>query len=174
MRAVDWAQIPGTRWYQPELATAAANSLVQADTPRRLVQAVADLRFAVSNDHAGSLYPASVPAAGMLLQVILDVPGEPRAYALGTLLDWWGTFRPEPGFEVYDDPASGRVEVTEGIMQQVRQATDALRRLAVGEDRRAIDAVLRLLDRGWVIDRELTQPGAGQWRAAEAHFCAAI
>ncbi len=154
MRAVDWAQIPGTRWYQPELAAAATNSLVQADTPRRVVQAAADLRFAVSNDHAGSLDPAAVPAAGMLLQVLLDGPDEPRAYALSTLLDWWGTFRPEPGLEVYHDPASGRVEVTEGTMQQVRQAADALRQLAVGENRQAINEVLRLLGRGWVVNHK--------------------
>jgi hypothetical protein len=50
-------------------------------------------------------------------------------------------------------------------MQQVRQAADALRQLAVGENRRAINEVLRLLDSGWVIDRELAPPGAGPRRA---------
>jgi hypothetical protein len=154
--AVDWALIPGTRWYRPELAAAAADALVRADTPGRAVQAVADLRYAVSNDHAGSLYPAAVPAASVFVQVILEQPGEPRAYALSTLLDWWGCFGPEPGFEVYHDPGGGPVEITEGIMQRVRQAADALEQLAAafpaGEYRRAVTEVLRLLGRGWVID----------------------
>lgn len=73
-----------------------------------------DLRHAVSNDHAGSLYPAAVPAAGVFVQVILEQPGEPGAYALSTLLDWLGCFGPEPGFEVYDNPAGVPVEITEG------------------------------------------------------------
>ncbi len=153
---VDWALIQGTRWYRPELAAAAVGALARADTPGRVVRAVADLRHAVSNDHAGSLYPAAVPAAGVFVQVIVEQSGEPRAYALGTLLDWWGCFKPEPGFEVYDDPAFGPVEVTEGIMQRARQASAALKQLVTGfpavEQRRAINEVLRLLDRGWVID----------------------
>lgn len=154
MGTVDWAQIPGTRWYRAGLAVAAADALARADTPGRAARALADLRFAVSNDHAGSLYPAAVPAVDLFLQVIVERPGEPRMYALSTLLDWWGCFRPEPGFEIYDDPVSGPVEVTEGIMRRVRQAAGALRRLAAdfpaGEHRRPVTEVLGLLGRGWV------------------------
>ena len=151
---MEWAHIPGPRWYRPELAAAAADALVRAGTSGEAVQAVADLRYAVSNDHAGSLYPAAVPAASVLVQVILERPGEARAYALSTLLDWWGTFGPEPGFEIYDDPAGGPAEIPEGIMRRVRQAAAALKLLAVGENRRAINEVLRLLDQGWVVDEE--------------------
>lgn len=151
MRAVNWARIQGTRWYRPELAAGAVGALARAVTPGRAVQALADLRHAVSNDHAGSLYPAAVPAVDVFVQVILERPGEARAYALSTLLDWWGCFRPEPGFEIYDDPACGPVEITEGIMQRVRQAAAGLEQLAAGEDHRAITEVLRLLDRGWIV-----------------------
>jgi pimeloyl-ACP methyl ester carboxylesterase len=163
--AVDWARIPGPRWYRPELAAAAADALARADTSGRAVQAAADLRHEVSNDHAGTLYPAAVPAVGVLMQVILERPGKPRAYVLDTLLDWWGCFVPEPGFEVYEDPARGPVEITEGIMHLVREAAPALKPLAVGEDRRAINEVLFLLDRGWVVDDDwstghpVTRPG---------------
>lgn len=86
--------LPSPRWYWPELVAAAADALARANTPGRAVQAMADLRYAVSNDHAGSLCPAAVPAAGVLVEVILERPGEPRAYALGTLLAWLGIFRP--------------------------------------------------------------------------------
>ena len=121
-----------------------------------MVQAVAKLRFAVSNDHQGALYPAAVPAAGVFVQVILEQPGEPRGYALSTLLDWWGCFRPEPGYETYDDPASGPVEITAGIMQRIQQAAPALTQLTAefpaAEHRRALTEVLRLLALGWIID----------------------
>jgi hypothetical protein len=156
--AVDWALIPGTRWYRPELAAAAAGALTGASTPRQVAQAVADLRRAVSNDHAGILYPAAVPAAGVLVQVVLGEPGEPRKYALETLLDWWGCFGPEPGFEVYDDPVAGPAAITEGIMERVRRAGSALSQLVadspagLGEHRRGILKLLSFLDRGWVTD----------------------
>ena len=151
---MEWEHIPGPRWWRPELAAAAADALARAGTPGRTVQAVADLRDAVSNDHAGSLYPAAVPAVGVLVQVILERPDEARASALSTLLDWWGTFGPEPGFEIYDDSPCGPTEITEGIMRRVRQAAAALKPLAVGENRRAINEVLRLLDQGWVVDED--------------------
>ena len=73
----------------------------------------------------------------------------------------WTFLGPEPGFEVYDDPASGSVEIAEGIMRRIRQAAAALKLLAVGEDRRAIDELLRLLDRGWVDESTLGKE-AGQ------------
>lgn len=153
--AVDWAVIPGPRWYQGELAAAAAGTVARADTPSRVVQAVAELRFAVGNDHRGTLYPAAVPATGVFVGMIVEQPGGPRGYALNTLLDWWGCFRPEPGYDTYDDAAAGPVEITEGIMQRVRQAAPALTRLTADfravEHRRAITEVLRLLALGWVV-----------------------
>lgn len=153
MTAVDWAQIPGTTWYRPERAAAAADALAGAETASRAAQAVVDLRHAVSNDHQGSLYPAAVPAAGVFVQVILDKPGEPRTYALNALLDWWGCFRPETGYETYHDPVYGHIEVTEGILRQVREAAPALTRLAEDPavaNRGRISELLLWLERGWV------------------------
>jgi hypothetical protein len=130
MDTADWTRVPGPPGYEPGRARAAAEALTRATSPGQASSAVANLRFAVSNDHRGTLYPAAVPAAGIFLRVISTMPGSPREEAFTALLDWWGTFRPEPGFETYDDPVAGTAEITEGIMRQVRDAAPALGRVA--------------------------------------------
>lgn len=131
--------------------------MARAETASQAAQAVVDLRHVVSNDPAGSLYPAAVPAVGMFLKVILEKPGEPRTYALNALLDWWGCFQAESGLEIYDDPARGPIEITEAITRQVREASPALTQLAndpAAANRRGVAELLRCLEVGWVIDDE--------------------
>ncbi|WP_344889352.1 hypothetical protein [Actinomadura meridiana] len=109
----------------------------------------------MSNDHAGTLWPAAVPAAAVFLRVIKERPGEPRDYALAALLDWWGCFKPEAEHPTYLDPVTGPVEVTEGIMRQVREAAPALRRLvddSATASRKGIAELLRCLDSGWTTE----------------------
>lgn len=155
MDAVDWSRITGSRWYQPEAAQAAADALCDSPSAERAARAVADLRHAVSNDHAGTLYPAAVPATTVFLEVIADRPGPARQEALDALLDWWGCFIADPGFETYDDPEHGPVNVCEGIAERVRAAADMLRRVAEdpsdgGHHRPAVKELLQNLDDGWV------------------------
>ncbi|GAA4528041.1 hypothetical protein [Amycolatopsis samaneae] len=155
MSTVDWTRIPGPERYRPERAAAAERALADAATEYRAGRAVADLRHEVSNDHAGSLYPAAVPATSVFVQVILERPGEPRYWALTTLLDWWGLFRPEPGFPGYPDPEAGPVEITEGIVLRVREKAPELARLAGDprtDRRKDIAELLRCVHRGWVVE----------------------
>jgi hypothetical protein len=110
---------------------------------------------------------AAVPAVSLFLQVIDTMPGAPREEAIGALLDWWGTFRPEPGFETYNDPVAGTAEITEGIMRQVRNAAPVLRRVAEEQfktHRRAVIDILRCLDTGWM-PQDLPSAGPGGSRA---------
>jgi hypothetical protein len=153
MEAVDWSAIAGSRWYRPQDAQAAADAL--GDSPS--AGAVADLRHAVSNDHAGTLYPAAVPATAVLLEVIAAHPGPARQEALDTLLDWWGCFTDDPGFEVYDDPERGPVGVCEGVTKRVRSAEALLGEVAAdpsggGHHRRAAKELLGNLANGWSYD----------------------
>ncbi|WP_449061547.1 hypothetical protein [Planomonospora algeriensis] len=153
MEHVDWARIPGPRWYLPEAARAASEALTRSADDQQAVRALADLRYAVTNDHAGTLYPAAVPATGVLLRVIDERPGPPRQEALNALLDWWG-WSPEQGFETYEDPSIGSVGLTEGIMGRVRDAVDMLRRVAEdpsrgGGHRPDAKLLLARLDEGW-------------------------
>jgi hypothetical protein len=166
MDTADWMQIPGPPGYVPARAQAAAEALTRAASPAQASQAVADLRFAVSNDHSGSLYPASVPAGSLFLQAIGTMPGGPRDEALGALLDWWGTFRPESGFETYDDPVVGTTEITDGIVRYVRDAVPMLLHVAEGQfkrHRRNVMDILCGLDTGWV-PQELPSAGPGRKR----------
>jgi hypothetical protein len=154
---VDWGRIPGTRWYRPEDVQVAVEALTRFVSAGQAVRALADLRSAVSNDHAGTLYPAAVPATSVFLRVIGDCPGPPRQEALNTLLDWWGCFRPEPGFEIYEDPSSGSVALIEGITSRVRGAVDVLHRVVDdpsggGGHRPGARLLLAKLDRGWTAD----------------------
>ncbi|MFD8532443.1 hypothetical protein ACFV0L_34010 [Streptosporangium canum] len=80
-------------------------ALAQSGSAEQAARALADLRYAVTNDHAGTLYPAAVPATGVLLRSIDKRLGAPRQEALNTLLDWWGWLS-EPGFETYADPSA--------------------------------------------------------------------
>jgi hypothetical protein len=98
--------------------------------------------------------------------VIGTMPGGPRAEALRALLDWWGTFHPEPGFETYDDPVAGPAEITDAIARQVRAAVPVLRRVAEEQfkrHRRDVMDILRGLDTGWV-PQELPFAGPGGGR----------
>jgi hypothetical protein len=128
--AVDWSRITDARAYSPELLRAAVDALRDPRSAEHAARAVADLRGAVSNDHAGTLYPAAVPATALYLKVIADQPGPARREALDTLLDWWGLFVAAPECEIYDDPERGPVDVCEGIAGKVRMAADMLRRVS--------------------------------------------
>jgi hypothetical protein len=52
-----------------------------------------------------------VAATVAMLDIIKVHPGRPRRTALGTLLDWWASFDPEPGYEEHLDAACQRVDV---------------------------------------------------------------
>lgn len=91
-----------------------------------VARAVADLRYAVSNDHAGTLYPAAVPATTAFVEVIADQPGPARREALDMLLAWWGCFVAEPDCATYGDPEDGPIDVCEGIAVKVWRAADML------------------------------------------------
>ncbi|MFI7052338.1 hypothetical protein ACWDOR_20270 [Streptosporangium canum] len=153
MEQADWGRIPGPRWYLPGAAQAAMEALARSVSAQQAARALADLRYTVTNDHAGTLYPAAVPATSVFLKAIDERPGPPRQEALDTLLDWWGWF-PEPGFEIYKDPLTGPVGLVEGIMNRVLDATDTLRRVADdpsggGGHRPGAKMLLARLSEGW-------------------------
>lgn len=157
MEIFDWSGVSGSHWYEPEHAQAAVDALAGAASMGQAARAVAMLRDSVSNDHAGTLYPAAVPATNVFLTVIADQPGAPREEALAALLDWWGCFVPDLGFETYEDPADGPINVCQGIVDRVQAAENALRRVADdpsngGHHRSATKQLIALANRGWTIN----------------------
>ncbi|MFE6610109.1 hypothetical protein [Amycolatopsis sp. NPDC057786] len=131
MNPGNWSALPGPEWYRPaEAAGAVATLETPASKDSSAALAVGRLAGAVSNDHAGTLYPAAVPAVTVLLRVVRDRPGKPRAEALTVLLDWWGCFAPEPGYASYRDEDDQPVDLVEAIEHRIRAAADVLRTIA--------------------------------------------
>lgn len=150
-QAVNWAAIPGPRWYRPEAVPEAIANLLR--TTRNDLDQGGGIRSAVGSDHAGTLYPAAVAGTDVLLEIIAKHPGPPRNAALGVLLDWWGTFQPEPGFESYIDQKGERIYVIAAIVERVRQAVDPLRAIAEQDSnaRGLIRELIRAQGQGWML-----------------------
>ncbi|MEV4890607.1 hypothetical protein AB0K48_14555 [Nonomuraea sp. NPDC055795] len=149
-QAVDWAAIPGPEWYQPETVPEAFAAL-RGDREQG-----AHIRSVIGNDHAGTLYPAAVAGTDILLEIIAEHPGPPRQTALCVLLDWWGCFQPEPGFETFIDPEGETVDVIAAIVERVGRAAGTLRVIAKRDShaRGLILELLRAQSQGWTIIEE--------------------
>jgi hypothetical protein len=149
--AVEWAAIPGPQWYEPETVAEAFATLI--DTARGDHDPGHAIRSAVGNDHAGTLYPAAVIGADVLLDIIARYSGPARNIALGVLLDWWGCFQPEPGFESYADQEGQTVYVIPAIVRRVRLAVGMLQVIAEQDAgaRRLIQELITTQHQGWAI-----------------------
>ncbi|WP_327108515.1 hypothetical protein [Nonomuraea glycinis] len=150
-QAVDWAAIPGPKWYQPETVAEAFAALLRST--RDDLDQGHGIRSAVGNDHAGTLYPAAVAGTDALLEIIARRPGPPRQTALCVLLDWWGCFQPEPGFESYADQKGETIDVIAAIVWRVGQAASALQVIAE-QDSNARGLIRRLIEaqnQGWTL-----------------------
>jgi hypothetical protein len=150
MAVPDWATIPGPKYYRPSEVEPAIRSL--AETTLREGDPGASFRRAVGNDHAGTLYPAAVAGADRLLDIIEHRAGAPRRAALNILLDWWGTFQPEPGYETFEDGNGVIVELLPALMNFVAAAKPAIESIP-GTDPVARKPALKLLqciEAGWV------------------------
>jgi hypothetical protein len=54
--------------------------------------------------------------------MILACPGRPREAAPQVLLDWWGAFQAEPGYERFTDADGLTMELLPAIMEAARRA----------------------------------------------------
>ncbi|MFI6906960.1 hypothetical protein ACIBKY_37270 [Nonomuraea sp. NPDC050394] len=149
-QAVDWAAIPGPEWYQPETVPEAFAAL------RRDMEHGGRIRSVIGNDHAGTLCPAAVAGTDVLLEIIAERPGPPRQIALCVLLDWWGCFQPEPGFETFIGPGGETVDVIAAIVERVGRAAGTLRVISERDSnaRGLIRDLLRAQSQGWTIIEE--------------------
>lgn len=140
---VDWAAFP---WPEPgdydrRQILSALRAVIRPD-PADWSDPGTLVRFAVGNDHRGTVYPAAVAMTDVLLKIAAACPGEPRRVALDVLEAWWSGFEPEHGFASYVDAAGHRVAVLPEIARRVTAATDLL----TGIEARALLTVIPL---GW-------------------------
>ncbi|MET8864359.1 hypothetical protein ABZW11_15580 [Nonomuraea sp. NPDC004580] len=150
-QAVDWAAIPGPRWYQPETVADAFTALLRG--AGNDLNSGSGIRSTLGNDHAGTLYPAAVAGTDVLLKIVTEHPGVPRQAALWVLLDWWGCFLPEPGYEVYTGRDGNTIDVIAAIIERVRQTVETLEAIAEQDAgaRGLVRKLLRAQGQGWAL-----------------------
>lgn len=126
-----WAAFP---WPDPrdhdEVRILAALRAVMEPARKDWSDAGTLVRFAVGNDHRGTIYPAAVAMADVLLFIAKEYPGTPRHVALSVLDDWWGGYEPEDGFESFVDTDGARIAIIPAIVRQLTDATDLLNHIA--------------------------------------------
>jgi hypothetical protein len=147
---VDWSAIPGPDLYDGREVAAALRAMRQPG-PKDWADPAQMMRSAAGNDHAGTIFPAAVQATEEMLRLI-ENPGDARAIAFGVLLDWWGGFEPEPGFERVDDGSGGTIGLTDAVAHRVTAATELLARVAADEtdpSSAAARDLLRVVAAGW-------------------------
>src|SRR5262249_25940266 len=88
------------------------------------------MRFAVGNDHGGTIYPAAVEATRAMLDIIAAYPGEPRTVALCVLLDWWTGFDPDPEYEQYHTAEGERVDLISAMRNTILGGRQVLQQAA--------------------------------------------
>jgi hypothetical protein len=150
MTAPDWATIPGPKYYRPSDVEPAIRSL--AETTLGAGDPSASFRSAVGNDHAGTLYPAAVAGTSRLLGIIEYRAGTPRRAALNILLDWWGTFQPEPGYETFEDGNGTTVELLPALMNEVAASKSLIESIPDSDPvaRKSALKLLQCIEAGWV------------------------
>jgi len=111
------------------------------------------VRFAVGNDHRGSIYPAALAMVDILLSIAREHPGEPRRVALSTLEDWWSGYEPEHGFESFADADGARIALIPAIVRKMTDAVPLLEQIAGGASDSAAAALARdlliVIPLGW-------------------------
>lgn len=151
---VDWAAFP---WPEPgdDNPAQIRSALRAVVEPHRKDWAdpATMVRFAVGNDHRGTVYPAAVAMTGQLLMIIENHRRGPRWWALAVLESWFGGYEPETGFESYADASGARIAVIPELERRIRAADGMLTRVAADEsdpDSAALArALLAVFPLGW-------------------------
>jgi hypothetical protein len=124
--AVRWSDYAQPEWNKPGSIVDALAGVVRGES-----SAYDSLLYAVGNNHAGTYYPVLL-AVMPFLEEILDA-GEvsSQRVALDVLIDLFGSFDPEPGYEEVDAPAGGKRSVEEAFAERMHALRPALERIAV-------------------------------------------
>ena len=82
---IAWDQFPGPEQYEPDSVVPSLHRLAAAQTFDEAEAAYTNVLFAVGNNHAGTLYPASQAALPFVLAIGLEGNGWAKWGALQTL-----------------------------------------------------------------------------------------
>jgi hypothetical protein len=127
--AVDWVSYgipPVPLGYSPARVPSAFRRLLAVSSWAEAATAYGEMLCAVGNNHAGYLYPAAVPAAPLLAQIVREQSGWTRWATTEILIEFvsFGVDREE-----FTDPAGEPVRTKEAILEAVLEIHDDLERL---------------------------------------------
>ena len=91
--AVDWAAIPGPKWYRPSDVPSAVRALVH--DPKGTADVTSRALFAFGNNHAGTYYPVVLSALPFLHQILQQGERDARMATMA-VLEELTYFSPEP------------------------------------------------------------------------------
>jgi hypothetical protein len=86
------------------------------------------------------------------MTIIESRPGAPRRAALWVLLDWWGTFQPEPGYEFFVAESGKTVELIPALIGEVVAAKPMISEIPAQDPvaRKPALQLLKCIEAGWV------------------------
>lgn len=135
---IDWETIPGSEWYRlGEVARALAG--IRTGSP-----AAPDILYVISNNHAGELYPASVAATTILLNIALAPESLGAAKRALDVIDQLVWFYSVPSFDSVIVGGS-KLKLENAIRMQVEMARPQMTALAEREPALR-EVVLELLE----------------------------
>ena len=129
---VQWSRFPGPPHYSPDEVPLAFAELLAVTDEASSDAAYNRMLFAVGNNHAGPLYPASVAAVYEVVRAALERTAWVRHCALNILIEMV-CFAPEPGFEPFRTHDGREVDVEAEIRKCVMAAVEAVNAIVLDQ-----------------------------------------
>ncbi|WP_406300412.1 hypothetical protein OG948_34120 (plasmid) [Embleya sp. NBC_00888] len=126
--AVDWAAVPGPRWYEPDRVASGLRALARA--VNRVDAAEAGTRLeggGIVHGHSATVFPAAVVATPLLVGIARRGHPAARDAALELIADAFSCY-PHPGYTRVVDPGGIAVPLCCGIAGHLRACTGFLAR----------------------------------------------
>ncbi len=116
-------------WNNPQSLPSAFEAVMLAGNEESSQTAYHRLLSAIGNDHAGTYYPVALEILPATEAILRDGSAWARRIALEVLIDLFGSFEPEPGFEVHRG-----VELERAVRSGIVGFAPCLGELASGDE----------------------------------------
>ncbi len=179
----DWKDFPGPSSYDPAALPPMLASFYSVASKQDEDYVYDGLLFAIGNNHAGTLYPAAVAVAPLVIEQLLTSMGWRQSVASEILIELL-VFSAEPGFEQFRVGGAPPIELEKAIRSEVRNHwSELLERMAAPDTQERVRVNLldalecfgeSLGELGSVL-RAIPEPtGQSPFRAARQAFLAEL
>jgi len=139
--------LPQPDWNTPSTLAEALARMALVTNEVEAERAHHDVLYAVGNNHAGTYYPVVLEAIPFLAAIVREGECWPTHAALETLIDLFGSFWPEPGFEAFHASAGQPpIDLRSEVGKRVLALRGAIETIAAGNDVAAASARTLLAD----------------------------